>query len=295
MSELRPAMPVESPPPPPPPVTVAPAPPLATVAPAQPVAPPPPVTVAPAPLLVTAAPAQPVAPPPTPVTVASARPVTPPPPPVTVAPTPPPAPVLRPTPAASLAPARPSAHQLAAQGKSDDDRRVHKASVTVGISVAVATGVVLILGCGAVILHVRDSSQRSCIPDVSIGGGRGQGPGQGTVSLNDYMAAVEQFGLSPNTICQAGWGHYQYYIDSASVMTAIVWMCVVGIALMGVVGWWTSRRAVRPLADALTLQRHFVADASHELRTPLTVLSTRIQLLKRRLARGEPVGATVDQ
>ena len=36
-----------------------------------------------------------------------------------------------------------------------------------------------------------------------------------------------------------------------------------------------------PLAQALTLQRTFVADASHELRTPLTLLSTRTQLLDR--------------
>ena len=40
-----------------------------------------------------------------------------------------------------------------------------------------------------------------------------------------------------------------------------------------------ARRAVRPFAQALTLQRAFVADASHELRTPLTLLSTRAQLL----------------
>jgi signal transduction histidine kinase len=34
---------------------------------------------------------------------------------------------------------------------------------------------------------------------------------------------------------------------------------------------------------ALALQRRFVADASHELRTPLTLLSTRAQLLRRRV------------
>ena len=46
-----------------------------------------------------------------------------------------------------------------------------------------------------------------------------------------------------------------------------------------------ARAAIRPLAQALALQRRFVADASHELRTPLTLLSTRAQLLRRLLDR----------
>ncbi|MEU7750469.1 HAMP domain-containing sensor histidine kinase [Micromonospora sp. NPDC049171] len=55
-----------------------------------------------------------------------------------------------------------------------------------------------------------------------------------------------------------------------------------------------ARRAVAPLATALTLQRRFVADASHELRTPLTVLHTRAQLLVRR-ARTRPAEQLTDQ
>ena len=51
-------------------------------------------------------------------------------------------------------------------------------------------------------------------------------------------------------------------------------------AMVGVV---IGRRAVRPLAEALSLQRSFVADASHELRTPLTLLITRVQVLERSL------------
>ncbi|MEP6799545.1 MAG: HAMP domain-containing sensor histidine kinase [Lapillicoccus sp.] len=49
-----------------------------------------------------------------------------------------------------------------------------------------------------------------------------------------------------------------------------------------------TRRVVRPLASTIQMQRQFVADASHELRTPLTLLSTRAQLLRRRLRREDP-------
>ncbi|WP_405431858.1 sensor histidine kinase [Micromonospora sp. NBC_00617] len=55
-----------------------------------------------------------------------------------------------------------------------------------------------------------------------------------------------------------------------------------------------ARRAVAPLATALTLQRRFVADASHELRTPLTVLHTRAQVLARR-SQTQPAARLTDQ
>jgi signal transduction histidine kinase len=44
----------------------------------------------------------------------------------------------------------------------------------------------------------------------------------------------------------------------------------------------TLNRMLDQLEEALERERHFVNDASHELRTPLTLLSTRVQLARRR-------------
>ncbi|MFV0373739.1 sensor histidine kinase [Microbacterium sp.] len=74
----------------------------------------------------------------------------------------------------------------------------------------------------------------------------------------------------------------------------IVVLGVVGVAVMGLIGWLAARWAVRPLVSALSMQRRFVADASHELRTPLTALSSRVQVLQRRQARGDPIDDTVE-
>jgi signal transduction histidine kinase len=67
------------------------------------------------------------------------------------------------------------------------------------------------------------------------------------------------------------------------LLTAMLISGTVGLALAAAAGAWLGARATRPLGTALALQHRFISDASHELRTPLTVLSTRAQLLRRRL------------
>jgi signal transduction histidine kinase len=75
------------------------------------------------------------------------------------------------------------------------------------------------------------------------------------------------------------------------LVAALVASGVAGLAVASLLAAWVSRRVVRPLSDALHLQRRFVADASHELRTPLTLLSSRAQLLQRQLDRGVATAA----
>lgn len=81
------------------------------------------------------------------------------------------------------------------------------------------------------------------------------------------------------------------YVDTGDVYKALVVIGIGAVVFAGLVSWIIARRAVRPLGDALRLQREFVADASHELRTPLAVLDARIQVLERRLSGGAPPSA----
>jgi signal transduction histidine kinase len=84
-----------------------------------------------------------------------------------------------------------------------------------------------------------------------------------------------------------------FVVDVDRVLPWVLALGIMGVVLLGLVAWFAARRSVRPLAEALRMQRNFVSDASHELRTPLTALSSRIQILQRRHDRGEPVDDTI--
>lgn len=91
-------------------------------------------------------------------------------------------------------------------------------------------------------------------------------------------------------VVQVSYGLAEQDEELERLLVALIISGVIAAVAAAGLGLFLARRSMRPMAEALALQRRFVADAGHELRTPLTLLSTRAQLLRRRIARdGRPV------
>jgi signal transduction histidine kinase len=103
---------------------------------------------------------------------------------------------------------------------------------------------------------------------------------------DNYTVRTEAVG---QRVTQAILDRHEADEQRGRILTALLVAGAVGVVLAALVAAWLARRTVRPMANTIALQRRFVADASHELRTPLTLLSTRAQLLSRRLRRDPQV------
>lgn len=143
----------------------------------------------------------------------------------------------------------------------EDRRVVRRAGARVGLLVGGASAVALTIGVAILVGVLLTGARR----ETDHHGGRGGLPGDRVV------------------------------VDFDDVLPWVLGLGLLGVAVIGVVGWAASRWSVRPLDEALRRQRAFVSDASHELRTPLTALSSRVQIAQRRLARGEPLDDTLDR
>lgn len=99
--------------------------------------------------------------------------------------------------------------------------------------------------------------------------------------------------IAPDKLFDPGRHEETIDVGGFDIITAGIVIGIGAIILAGTVSWFATRRAVRPLGNALRIQRTFVSDASHELRTPLAVLDARLQLLQRGLASDDPSVPTV--
>ena len=109
------------------------------------------------------------------------------------------------------------------------------------------------------------------------------GPAESDVVIGDRSYTIRTAG-SKGRVVQAVLDRHESQEQFSRLVLALALSCGGAVVVSSLLAVWLARRAMRPMADALELQRRFVMDASHELRTPLTLLSTRAQLLKRRLA-----------
>lgn len=99
--------------------------------------------------------------------------------------------------------------------------------------------------------------------------------------------------LDPTELFRGGRHESTIDVGGLDIVVAALGIGAAAIALAGLLSWFATRRAVRPLGEALRLQRTFVSNASHELRTPIAVLDARLQYLQRGLAIDDPAAATV--
>ena len=103
--------------------------------------------------------------------------------------------------------------------------------------------------------------------------------------------AAESFGRLPDGTFYYREGSangYKIALADSSYLTAsltknVLMLTAVFVGTMGLmllVSIYLSRRAAKPMEDAIALERQFIADISHDLKTPITVVLANTSILK---------------
>ncbi len=106
---------------------------------------------------------------------------------------------------------------------------------------------------------------------------------QQTKALGDHTYTIRTT-AHDGRVTQVAMDLHEGQEEMQRLSTALIISGIIAALAAALISAWMARRAMRPIAEALALQRRFVMDASHELRTPLTLLSTRAQILRRRVS-----------
>ncbi|MEU1752928.1 HAMP domain-containing sensor histidine kinase [Micromonospora matsumotoense] len=107
-----------------------------------------------------------------------------------------------------------------------------------------------------------------------------------TVTRNRTTYHVRTESRSDGLVVQAVFDARFQLSDRRHLLLAFSLAATVGLLVAVLTGALVGRQAVAPLAEALTRQRRFIADASHELRTPIAQVHIRAQLMARRARTG---------
>ncbi|GAA3590364.1 HAMP domain-containing sensor histidine kinase [Klugiella xanthotipulae] len=124
---------------------------------------------------------------------------------------------------------------------------------------------------------------------AAVAAGRGEVWRTLSVNHETFLVLTTQ---SKGRIAQVAVNTHETEEELQRLLMSLVGGGLAATLVAGLLSLVMARRAVRPLTEALAIQRRFISDASHELRTPLTLISTRAQLLRRRTAtqRGDTSG-----
>ena len=89
-------------------------------------------------------------------------------------------------------------------------------------------------------------------------------------------------------------GYGVVFVDGSMIRSAMMQaMTIAGIVLLGcaalvlILIFLLSKKAVKPIAESYEKQRRFVTDANHELKTPLTLIMANVEIAELELGKNE--------